>query len=40
MRISMSDLKLRELLVVYPGDREYELADGIRALPLAKMCSV
>ena len=40
MRISMNDLKLRELLVVYPGDREYELADGIRALPLAKMCSV
>ena len=35
MRISMDDLKLTELLVVYPGDREYALADGIRAVPLA-----
>lgn len=38
MRIAMNDLKLTELLVVYPGDREYALADGIRAVPLAAAC--
>ena len=38
MRISMEDLKLQELLVVYPGSREYALADNIRAVPLAKAC--
>ena len=34
MRIAMDDLKLTELLVIYPGNREYTLADGIRAVPL------
>lgn len=38
MRIAMEDLKLREMLVVYPGNREYAMADGIRALPLAAAC--
>jgi len=38
MRIAMEDLKLKELLVVYPGSREYALADNIRAVPLAKVC--
>jgi predicted AAA+ superfamily ATPase len=40
MRIAMNDLKLTELLVVYPGDREYALADGIRAVPLAAACRI
>lgn len=34
MRVAMEDLKLRELLVVYPGNREYALAEGVRAVPL------
>ena len=34
MRIAMDDLKLTGLLVIYPGNREYTLADGIRAVPL------
>lgn len=38
MRIAMDDLKLRELLVVYPGSREYPLADNVRVVPLAKAC--
>jgi predicted AAA+ superfamily ATPase len=38
MRIAMEDLKLKELLVVYPGTREYALAENIRAVPLAKAC--
>ena len=38
MHIAMEDLKLDELLVVYPGGREYELAAGIRVVPLAKVC--
>ncbi len=37
MRVAMEDLKLRELLVVYPGNREYALAEGVRAVPLAAM---
>ena len=40
MRIAMEDLELDELLVVYPGSREYELADCIRAVPLAKVCGM
>ena len=35
MRIAIDDLGLKELLVVYPGTREYELAHNIRAVPLA-----
>ena len=37
MRIPMEDLELKELLVVYPGKREFELAEGVRAVPLAMM---
>ncbi len=37
MRIAMDDLKLTDLIVVYPGTREYALADNIRVLPLARM---
>ena len=40
MHIAMDDLKLDELLVVYPGSREYPLAEGIRAVPLAKACGI
>lgn len=36
----MEDLDLQELLVVYPGKREYPLADGIRAVPLASLCGM
>lgn len=38
MRIAMEDLKLKELLVVYPGTREYPLAENIRVVPLARVC--
>lgn len=37
MRIAMEDLKLKELHVVYPGNRGYPLAEGVRAVPLAMM---
>jgi predicted AAA+ superfamily ATPase len=37
MRIAMEDLKLKELLVVYPGNKEYPMAEGIRAVPLANV---
>ena len=33
MRIAMNDLRLDRLYVVYPGDRAYELQDGISVLP-------
>ena len=38
MRIAMEDLGLKELLVAYPGTREYPLADNIRVLPLSRVC--
>lgn len=37
MRIAMEDLRLKELLVVYPGSREYMLAEGIRVIPLKRV---
>jgi predicted AAA+ superfamily ATPase len=35
MRIAMEDLALNELIVVYPGEREYALVDRARAVPLS-----
>jgi uncharacterized protein len=35
MRIAMEDLALNELIVVYPGQREYALGDRARAVPLS-----
>ena len=34
MHVVVDDLGLEHLWVVYPGDREYPLADAITALPL------
>jgi predicted AAA+ superfamily ATPase len=34
MKIAMDDLKLDELLVIYPGHKAYPLGESIRALPL------
>lgn len=38
--IAMRDLKLDELVVVYPGSRIYQLADGIKVLPLAEIGTI
>jgi hypothetical protein len=35
MEIAMRDLGLKELMVVYPGTRSYELGNNIRVLPLS-----
>ncbi|MEI6071765.1 MAG: ATP-binding protein [Verrucomicrobiae bacterium] len=37
MRIALEDLKLDELLVVYPGDKRYSLAKNVQAVPLAEL---
>lgn len=37
MRIAMSDLRLDEMIVVYPGKKSYALANGIRVIPLAEL---
>jgi len=34
MRMAMTDLNLKRLIVVYPGARRFELDDAIIALPL------
>ena len=40
MHIVMEDLKLEHLWVVYPGAREYPLADSITALPLGQIHNI
>ncbi len=37
MRLALSDLKLHQLQVVYPGDRAYPLADKVEAIPLSQL---
>ncbi len=37
MRTALSDLKLDRLLVFYPGDRAYPLAERVEVLPLAQL---
>lgn len=39
MRIAMEDLRLEELLIVYPGSREYTLAEGVRVISLKRVSS-
>ena len=36
MRIALEDLKLEQLVVLYPGPKEYALAERIRVVPLVK----
>lgn len=40
MNIAMRDLKLDELVVVYPGLRCQELAEGVRLLPLSEIAAI
>jgi hypothetical protein len=37
MRIAFDDLKLDRLLVVYPGERRYALAEGVEVIPLVEL---
>jgi uncharacterized protein len=37
MRIAMDELKLDRLLVVYPGERRYALAERVEAVPFAEL---
>jgi hypothetical protein len=37
MRIALEDLKLDRLVVVYPGDRRYKLADRVEVIPLVEL---
>jgi predicted AAA+ superfamily ATPase len=37
MRIALDNLKLDELMVVYPGEKRYTLAKGVEVVPLAEM---
>ncbi len=37
MRIALSDLKLDELRVVYPGENRYSLAKGVEVIPLREL---
>jgi hypothetical protein len=37
MRVALADLKLDELLVVYPGERRYRLAARVEVVPLAEL---
>ena len=37
MRTALKDLHLDGLTVIYPGDQEYALDDGVRVVPLAEL---
>ena len=37
MRIALTDLKLNELYVVYPGEKRYALSKNVEAVPLAQL---
>lgn len=37
MRIALTDLKLDELYVVYPGEKHYTLARNVEAVPLSEL---
>ena len=39
MHIALSDLRLENILVIYPGDRSFMLSDKIRAIALQNMIS-
>lgn len=39
MRIAMHDLALERILVVYPGDKSYALAERIEAVPLSDLAT-
>jgi uncharacterized protein len=40
MRIALQDLKLDPLIVVYPGNRRYALAERVEVVPLGEMVEV
>jgi predicted AAA+ superfamily ATPase len=37
MPIALSDLKLDELYIVYPGEKRYSLAKNVEAVPLSQL---
>ncbi len=37
MQIALDDLNLDRLVVVYPGERRYALADRVEVIPLVEM---
>jgi predicted AAA+ superfamily ATPase len=39
MRIALNDLKLDRLVVIYPGERRYALADRVEVMPLFDLVS-
>jgi hypothetical protein len=39
MRIALSELKLDELRIAYPGNRRYSLARNIEVVPLGELVS-
>ncbi len=39
MRIACDDLKLDQLVVLYPGSRRYALAEGMEVVPFAEYCA-
>ena len=39
MRIALDDLRLEQIVVLYPGTQEYTLAPRVRAVPLAAIAN-
>jgi len=39
MRIALEDLRLDRLVVIYPGERRYALAEQVEVVPLMDLCT-
>jgi len=40
IRIALADRKLSRLIVIYPGDKRYRLADRVTAVPAAELAGI
>jgi hypothetical protein len=39
MRVALTDLKLGQLAVIYPGAKSYELAPRVRVIPVGEIAT-
>ena len=40
MRIAIEDLRLDQLTVLYPGDRQYDLSEKVTVVPVTALATV
>jgi uncharacterized protein len=40
MRIALSDLGLEKIIVIYPGEKRYSLAEKIEVVPIRQISTI